>query len=139
MGTWQKCVATTELALSKGQSVVVDNTNPDPESRQRYVNIWWHFASQRVLHWFNSNNNLIHKQWTTSRQTHTIHNKQTNKQKTQTKQPSQYKTNSQKTTSQAEKKRYPLLLCKKWQQVTWNCWNLFKIFSVGKEMWWNRF
>ncbi|XP_071785539.1 uncharacterized protein [Asterias amurensis] len=37
MGTWQKCVATTESALSKGQSVVVDNTNPDPESRQRYT------------------------------------------------------------------------------------------------------
>ncbi|XP_038070218.1 bifunctional polynucleotide phosphatase/kinase-like [Patiria miniata] len=37
MGTWQKCVAATESALVKGQSVVVDNTNPDPESRQRYT------------------------------------------------------------------------------------------------------
>ncbi|XP_071505438.1 bifunctional polynucleotide phosphatase/kinase-like [Diadema antillarum] len=37
MGTWQKCVSACTSALNKGQSVVVDNTNADPESRKRYV------------------------------------------------------------------------------------------------------
>ncbi len=37
MGTWQKCVKATGEALSAGSSVVVDNTNPDRESRQRYI------------------------------------------------------------------------------------------------------
>lgn len=35
--TWQKCVAALEEHLRKGKSVVVDNTNPDVESRARYV------------------------------------------------------------------------------------------------------
>lgn len=35
--TWQKCVAETERALGSGKSVVVDNTNGDAASRQRYV------------------------------------------------------------------------------------------------------
>lgn len=37
IGSWQKCVALCESSLSKGLSVVVDNTNPDVESRNRYV------------------------------------------------------------------------------------------------------
>ncbi|CAF1007355.1 unnamed protein product [Adineta steineri] len=39
VGTWQKCVKMAELALSKKQSVVIDNTNLDKESRQRYIEV----------------------------------------------------------------------------------------------------
>ncbi|CAH1269970.1 PNKP [Branchiostoma lanceolatum] len=37
LGTWQKCVAACNRALAGGKSAVVDNTNPDAESRKRYV------------------------------------------------------------------------------------------------------
>ncbi|XP_039262628.2 bifunctional polynucleotide phosphatase/kinase-like [Styela clava] len=37
MKTWQKCVAACTRFLSEGKSVVVDNTNADPESRKRYI------------------------------------------------------------------------------------------------------
>ncbi|XP_075560047.1 polynucleotide kinase 3'-phosphatase isoform X1 [Dermacentor variabilis] len=35
----QKCIEECEKALRRGQSVVVDNTNPDPESRKRFIDI----------------------------------------------------------------------------------------------------
>lgn len=37
LGTWQKCVALCEQQLLNGRKVVVDNTNPDVESRSRYI------------------------------------------------------------------------------------------------------
>ncbi|XP_058806617.1 uncharacterized protein F21D5.5 isoform X2 [Phymastichus coffea] len=39
LGNWQKCVSKTDEALSQGKSVVVDNTNPDKTTRQRYIEI----------------------------------------------------------------------------------------------------
>ncbi|XP_072249061.1 bifunctional polynucleotide phosphatase/kinase [Leuresthes tenuis] len=39
LGSWQNCVSACERALREGRSVAVDNTNPDPESRKRYVDV----------------------------------------------------------------------------------------------------
>lgn len=45
LGTWQKCVAAVEKSLDAGKSVLIDNTNPDKESRSRFVRL----ASTREL------------------------------------------------------------------------------------------
>lgn len=37
--TWQKCVEKCRKTLSEGKSVAVDNTNPDKESRKRYIDV----------------------------------------------------------------------------------------------------
>lgn len=40
LGSWQKCIAKTTKYLSNGSvSVVIDNTNPDVESRKRFIDI----------------------------------------------------------------------------------------------------
>ncbi|VDO32849.1 unnamed protein product [Haemonchus placei] len=37
LGTWQKCCEHARVHLRSGKSVVVDNTNPNKESRSRYI------------------------------------------------------------------------------------------------------
>lgn len=39
LGSWQKCIIAVQQYLNQGKSIVVDNTNPDSASRQRYIEI----------------------------------------------------------------------------------------------------
>ncbi|XP_067002653.2 bifunctional polynucleotide phosphatase/kinase isoform X2 [Anabrus simplex] len=39
LGSWQKCTSALENTLVKGQSAVIDNTNPDKESRKRFIEV----------------------------------------------------------------------------------------------------
>lgn len=39
LGSWQKCYVAAERLLRQGKSVIVDNTNPDIESRARWVEL----------------------------------------------------------------------------------------------------
>ncbi|XP_053983356.1 uncharacterized protein F21D5.5 isoform X1 [Hylaeus volcanicus] len=39
LGSWQKCISAMETHLKLKSSVVVDNTNPDSVSRQRYIEV----------------------------------------------------------------------------------------------------
>ncbi|RZB94430.1 PNK3P, AAA 33, and/or Zeta toxin domain containing protein [Asbolus verrucosus] len=39
LGTWQKCAKSLEECIQRNQSVVIDNTNPDKESRQRFIDV----------------------------------------------------------------------------------------------------
>ena len=39
LGSWQKCVSKCKEYLEAGKSVAVDNTNPDVESRSRYIEV----------------------------------------------------------------------------------------------------
>ncbi|XP_026734315.1 uncharacterized protein F21D5.5 [Trichoplusia ni] len=39
LGSWQKCAAEATKLLQKGKSVVVDSTNPDKESRARWISL----------------------------------------------------------------------------------------------------
>lgn len=39
LGTKEKCFQAADKALAKGQSVIVDNTNPSKAARQSYINL----------------------------------------------------------------------------------------------------
>ncbi|XP_065207396.1 uncharacterized protein F21D5.5-like [Planococcus citri] len=51
--TWQKCVKLTEHSVGNDKSVVVDNTNPDKESRARYINVGKEFNVPVRAFWMN--------------------------------------------------------------------------------------
>lgn len=39
LGSWQNCIAAVERYLDQDRSIVVDNTNPNLVSRQRYTEL----------------------------------------------------------------------------------------------------
>jgi len=39
LGSWQKCIAAVQQYLNERKSVVIDNTNPDKVSRERYMEV----------------------------------------------------------------------------------------------------
>lgn len=39
LGTWQKCVSEVIKNLNNAMSVVIDNTNPDVETRKRFIDL----------------------------------------------------------------------------------------------------
>lgn len=60
LGSWQKCTAEMEKALDVGKSVIIDNTNPDCESRSRFLKI---AAARRIpCRCFMMNSSLSHAQ-----------------------------------------------------------------------------
>lgn len=58
LGTFNKCVSVTEQALRNRQRVVIDNTNPDAESRRRYIDVAQNFTS--LVRCFIMNTSLQH-------------------------------------------------------------------------------
>lgn len=51
LGTWQKCIAVARNHLKNGKSVVVDNTNPDIDSRYSFYlfRIYWSSYRKRYI------------------------------------------------------------------------------------------
>ncbi|XP_063245119.1 uncharacterized protein F21D5.5 isoform X2 [Bacillus rossius redtenbacheri] len=39
LGSWQRCISAADSALASGRSVAIDNTNPDRESRARFLEV----------------------------------------------------------------------------------------------------
>lgn len=52
LGSWQKYVGQGKEAMESGHSVVIDNTNPDPESRGRYVQLGREYGIPVRCFWF---------------------------------------------------------------------------------------
>lgn len=50
LGTWQKCISEAKKHLENNLSVIIDNTNPDVESRKRFIEVAKHMnVSCRVF------------------------------------------------------------------------------------------